>query len=176
LLQTLEGHSAWVNAVAFSPDGKLLASASIDKTVKLWDAGSGAALQTLEGHWSLVSAVASASWDETVKLWDVGSGAPLQTLEGYSAPVNAVAFSPDGKLLASASDDKTVKLWDVGSGAALQTFGVDAVILTLSFSDDGTYRNSFRSCSYFLTGSSALCICQRAMGKLGHGKYSLASF
>src|SRR5436190_2218515 len=87
-LQTLEGHTGEVRSVAFTRDSTRLASASGDRTVKIWDASSGKCLQTLEGHSNNVCSVAftrdstrlaSASWDRTVKIWDVGSGKCLQT-------------------------------------------------------------------------------------------------
>jgi WD40 repeat protein len=137
-------------------------SAWDDRTVKLLDAGSGALLQTLEGHSDVVHAaafspngktLASASYDKTVKLWDAGSGALLQTLKDHSDVVNAVAFSPNGKTLASASYDKTVKLWDSGSGALLQTLeGHSDLVKAAAFSPDG---KTLASASY--DGTVKLC-------------------
>ena len=93
-LQT--GHSFDVNSVAFSSDGKTLASSSADQPIKLWDVNSGTELRALKGHSEKVFSVAfspdgktlaSGSFDRTIKLWDVTSGTELRTLEGHSDPV-----------------------------------------------------------------------------------------
>jgi predicted NACHT family NTPase len=119
-----------VLAVAFSPDGKVLATGEKDGRVRLWNVITGKELLTLRGHSSGVNSVAwsgdsltlaSGSDDNTVKLWNVQTGNCVRTLEGHSSGVMSVAWSGDSLTLASGSLDKTVKLWNVQTGDCVRT-------------------------------------------------------
>ncbi|MGD1808859.1 AAA-like domain-containing protein [Dapis sp. BLCC M126] len=140
----LEGHKDGVNSVCFSPDGKIIASASRDCTIKLWSSG-GKLLETLTGHGSRVrdisfssdsQIIVSGSDDETIKVWSI-SGQQLQTLTGHSKPITTVSFSPDSKIIVSGSDDKTIKVWSL-MGEELQTLtGHTYAVRKVSFSPNG---------------------------------------
>jgi WD40 repeat protein len=146
------GHTYAVNAVAFSPDSKLLASGSAHAAVGLWRVEDSELLHGLVWHAGSVNTVAfspdgkqlaSGSEDRTVRLWRVEDGAHLGVLEEHKNRVNAVAFSPDGKLLASGSggrirNDDTVRLWRVEDGELVHTLeGHPTSINTVAFSADG---------------------------------------
>jgi len=137
-------------SVAFSPDGKTLATGSAGKTLRVWDVASRQPLgEPLRGHENVVNSVAfspdgkilaTGSADKTVRLWDVASRKPLgEPLRGHEEAVYSVAFSPDGKTLASGSRDKTVRLWNVASrqplGEPLRGHG--DVVYSVAFSPDG---------------------------------------
>ncbi|WP_414754496.1 AAA-like domain-containing protein [Anabaena sp. CCY 9910] len=138
------GHTAAVMAVDISPDSSLIASASIDRTIKLWRRD-GTKIATLKGHQGAVRSVkfspdgqtvASASEDGTIKLWKL-NGTLLKTFKGHTASVWGVAFSPDGQFLASASWDTTVRLWK-RDGTLLNTFQeYTEAFWGVAFSPDG---------------------------------------
>ncbi|MEN6523078.1 MAG: serine/threonine-protein kinase [Anaerolineaceae bacterium] len=147
--RTLAGHTDWVNSVAFSPDGRTLASGARDRTIKLWDVNSGTVMRTLIGNSYSVyvysvafspdgRTLASGSSDVTVEIWDVENGSLIRTLKGHIGSVFSVAFSPDGRTLASGSGDNTIKLWDVESGSLIRTLeGHTDWVYSVSFSPDG---------------------------------------
>ncbi|KAL7952087.1 WD40-repeat-containing domain protein [Trichoderma barbatum] len=146
-LQTLEGHIAYVDSAVFSHDSKILASASNDGTIKLWDAITGTCISTLEGHEAYVTSVsfshdsrvlASSSSDETIKFWDPITGTCISTFRGHNSPVTSVVFSHDSNLLASASDDCSIILWwNSATGISHSILeGHDSSISSVAFSHD----------------------------------------
>ncbi len=153
----LQGHTGTIYSVSFSPDGKRLASASDDGTVKVWDVTAGQNMITFTGHTAKDDAgelepkaiygiawspdglhLASASSDQTVKVWEASTGQEVRTLKGHTGEVFSVAFSPDGKRLASASQDETIRIWDSRTGQeALAPLEHAAPVRSIVFGPDG---------------------------------------
>ncbi|MFM8552959.1 MAG: caspase family protein, partial [Nitrospiraceae bacterium] len=122
------GHTQAVRAVDFSPDRKLAASGSVDRTIKLWEAATGREAQTLNGHEDSIWAVTfspdgtqllSGGEDQTLKLWDVATGQERRTFHGHNGVVVAAALSSDGKTVLSGSLDGTMRLWETDTGKAI---------------------------------------------------------
>ncbi|WP_437754828.1 nSTAND1 domain-containing NTPase [Sorangium sp. So ce1389] len=140
-------HPDGVYSAVFSPDGKRIATASLDRTVRVWSAdGTGEPL-LLRGHEDVVKSAAfspdgrrivTASWDGTVRVWNAdGMGEPL-VLRGHGARVHSAAFSPDAKRIVTASEDRTARVWNAdGTGEPLVLRGHEDVVTSAAFSPDG---------------------------------------
>ncbi len=150
LRQTLKGHTGWVRAVAFFPNGFSLASGSYDRTLKLWNVRDNQSFGTLSNHLGSISGIngiavhpngntfAIACIDKSIKLWNFRSGKPVRNIEAHNGQVYSVAYSPDGNTLVSASADKTLKLWNWRKGELLQTFeGHQDKVVSVAFAPDG---------------------------------------
>ena len=142
-----EGHTAWVRCLAFSPDGRLLASGSYDQTIRLWDLATGQCVKTLHGHASGVQTLAfspdgrrlaSGGHESDLWLWDVQTGQCVKTLQGHGDRILSVIFAPDRQTLISTSDDQTVRIWDVQTGDCILTLETHVNwLLSTALSPDG---------------------------------------
>src|SRR5260221_678339 len=148
-LLTYSGHSDYVDAVAWSPNGQFIASGSWDGTAQVWDARTGALLTTYKRHTDIVSAlawspdgqyIASGDRDQTEQVWDERTGAPLTTYKGHTDEVSALAWSPTSRYIASGSYDRTVQVWNAHTGATLFTYrGHSNTVAAVAWSSNGRY-------------------------------------
>lgn len=141
-------NAAGIAALAFSPDGQVIAAGLNNGAIELWNIESRELIHSLTGHYDALRDLAfspdgqilvSASLDDTLRVWDVETGELLRVLEGHTAPVISLAISPDGSKILSASTDKTLRLWDLATGETLGVLSAHTdLVSAVAFSPDGT--------------------------------------
>ena len=153
-LATFTGHENLVQAVAFSPDGQTIASASSDTTIRLWSVAGGKEILNIKAHDGSIYSInfspggtmlASGSYDRTIRVWNVADGQQLRKIVGHDEAVFAVDFTPDGASLVTASSDHTARVWDVESGKLTRTLKHPGWVMGLAVSPDG---GKFASADY----------------------------
>lgn len=144
--QSFDIHTNTITTVAFSPDGKTLASGGLDRKIILWDVAASKPVRTLLGHNSYIYSVVytpdgkfliSASGDRTIRFWNTTTGEQTRNFEGHEASIMTLAISPNGKTLASGDAYGTIKLWDVETGKETKSISGKRMIMSLAFSPDG---------------------------------------
>jgi WD40 repeat protein/tRNA A-37 threonylcarbamoyl transferase component Bud32 len=141
------GHSGSIKCLAFSPDGKRLITGSDDKTIRLWDVGTGREVQRFSRHTAAITALAfvahtnhfaSASKDQTVRLWDIRSGLEIELFDAHAGAVLDIAVSADGKRLASGHFDTILRIWDIATAREVgQCVGHKQMVSAVAFTPDG---------------------------------------
>jgi len=149
-----DGHKGIIMRVAFSHDGKLLASVGGDKTARIWTVATGRERLQLEGHNGGVygvsfsaddSRIATGGWDKVVRVWEVASGQPVGELKGHTSDIWAVSFAPHGDLLASVGEDRDVRLWDTKTMQPLpRLVGHTGMLCTVTFNEAGQLATAGR--------------------------------
>lgn len=147
---TLSGHTKNITSVAWSPNGRQLATGSADGTVRLWDSANGKLLHILEGHTNLIQEVAwspdsnrlaSSSYprDRSIRVWDTLNGMLLYTLESHTSTVTSMAWSPNRQWLASGSEDQIIRLWDADDGALLHALECHCTGKSIAWAPNGRW-------------------------------------
>jgi WD40 repeat protein len=149
-LGTVRFSHPYTMSIAFSPDGRFLASGGYDNRIRLWDPSTGKEVRILEGHKSFINCIAlsadgkwlaSGSQDNGLRLWDTRTGKEKRRFLGHDRPIERLALSPDGKVLASSCHAGTLRLWDTRTGKQIRSLPIDPGyrVLAMRFSPDSKH-------------------------------------